>query len=96
MWEGARAASVQWTGSFQTCAGHTQGPRVCSVTQPCFPEGHLPTLYDFHFDSKRNHWIPWSELVPEYIHDHHRKFIDILGEQEEVRVFPGLAGTCPP
>ncbi|KAH0502213.1 Dynein heavy chain 10, axonemal [Microtus ochrogaster] len=40
--------------------------------------GHLPTLYDFHFDSKRNHWIPWSKLVPEYIHSHEKKFVDIL------------------
>uniref|UniRef100_A0A8C9QGL1 Dynein axonemal heavy chain 10 n=1 Tax=Spermophilus dauricus TaxID=99837 RepID=A0A8C9QGL1_SPEDA len=40
--------------------------------------GQLPTLYEFHFDSKRKHWIPWSKLVPEYVHDHQRKFIDIL------------------
>ncbi|XP_005344424.1 dynein heavy chain 10, axonemal [Microtus ochrogaster] len=40
--------------------------------------GHLPTLYDFHFDPKRNHWIPWSKLVPEYIHSHEKKFVDIL------------------
>ncbi|XP_013358995.1 PREDICTED: dynein heavy chain 10, axonemal isoform X2 [Chinchilla lanigera] len=40
--------------------------------------GHLPTLYDFHFDSKRNQWIPWGKLVPEYVHDRERKFIDIL------------------
>ncbi|XP_048641449.1 dynein axonemal heavy chain 10 isoform X3 [Marmota marmota marmota] len=40
--------------------------------------GQLPTLYEFHFDSKRNQWIPWSKLVPEYVHDHQRKFIDIL------------------
>ncbi|XP_069880965.1 dynein axonemal heavy chain 10 isoform X1 [Dipodomys merriami] len=40
--------------------------------------GHLPTLYDFHFDSKKNCWIPWNKLVPEYIHDHQRKFVDIL------------------
>ncbi|XP_027269695.1 dynein heavy chain 10, axonemal isoform X2 [Cricetulus griseus] len=40
--------------------------------------GHLPTLYDFHFDSKRNYWIPWSKLVPEYVHSHEKKFVDIL------------------
>ncbi|XP_069922194.1 dynein axonemal heavy chain 10 isoform X1 [Oryctolagus cuniculus] len=40
--------------------------------------GHLPTLYDFHFDPKRNQWIPWSKLVPEYVHSPERKFIDIL------------------
>uniref|UniRef100_A0A8C0ZLW2 AAA+ ATPase domain-containing protein n=1 Tax=Castor canadensis TaxID=51338 RepID=A0A8C0ZLW2_CASCN len=40
--------------------------------------GQLPTLYDFHFESKSNKWIPWSKLVPEYTHDHSRKFIDIL------------------
>ncbi|XP_023576433.1 dynein heavy chain 10, axonemal [Octodon degus] len=40
--------------------------------------GHLPTLYDFHFDSKRSQWIPWDKLVPEYVHDPERKFIDVL------------------
>ncbi|XP_012518857.1 PREDICTED: dynein heavy chain 10, axonemal [Propithecus coquereli] len=40
--------------------------------------GHLPTLYDFHFDSTRRQWIPWSRLVPEYVHSHQRKFVDIL------------------
>ncbi|XP_039327853.2 dynein axonemal heavy chain 10 isoform X2 [Saimiri boliviensis] len=40
--------------------------------------GQLPTLYDFHFDNKRNQWVPWSKLVPEYIHVPERKFVDIL------------------
>ncbi|XP_058137242.1 dynein axonemal heavy chain 10 [Dasypus novemcinctus] len=40
--------------------------------------GHLPTLYDFHFDPKREQWVPWSLLVPQYIHSFERKFIDIL------------------
>uniref|UniRef100_A0A8C0KP17 Dynein axonemal heavy chain 10 n=1 Tax=Canis lupus dingo TaxID=286419 RepID=A0A8C0KP17_CANLU len=40
--------------------------------------GHLPTLYDFHFDSTRKKWIPWNKLVPEYIHSQKSKFIDIL------------------
>ncbi|XP_069353305.1 dynein axonemal heavy chain 10 isoform X1 [Eulemur rufifrons] len=40
--------------------------------------GHLPTLYDFHFDGTRGQWVPWSKLVPEYVHSHERKFIDIL------------------
>ncbi|KAM8812104.1 dynein axonemal heavy chain 10 [Rhynchonycteris naso] len=40
--------------------------------------GQLPTLYDFHFDSAQKKWVPWSQLVPEYIHSHERRFIDIL------------------
>ncbi|KAK2497325.1 hypothetical protein MC885_009648 [Smutsia gigantea] len=40
--------------------------------------GHRPTLYDFHFDPTRKKWIPWNKLVPEYVHDRERKFIDIL------------------
>ncbi|XP_043835576.1 dynein axonemal heavy chain 10 [Dromiciops gliroides] len=40
--------------------------------------GQLPTLYDFHFDGKRKRWLPWSKLVPEYIHNPEQKFIDIL------------------
>uniref|UniRef100_UPI000FC45FB7 Dynein axonemal heavy chain 10 n=1 Tax=Bos taurus TaxID=9913 RepID=UPI000FC45FB7 len=40
--------------------------------------GQLPTLYDFHFDSTQKKWIPWNQLVPEYVHSRERKFVDIL------------------
>ncbi|XP_075390744.1 dynein axonemal heavy chain 10 [Tenrec ecaudatus] len=40
--------------------------------------GQLPTLYDFHFDSKQKKWIPWNRLVPEYVHVREKKFVDIL------------------
>ncbi|XP_039735198.1 dynein axonemal heavy chain 10 [Pteropus medius] len=40
--------------------------------------GHLPTMYDFHFDSAQKKWIPWNNLVPKYVHSHERKFSDIL------------------
>lgn len=52
---------------------------MTKTTRTLVPLGHLPTLYDFHFDPKQNHWIPWSKLVPEYIHSHEKKFVDILG-----------------
>ncbi|KAK3792441.1 hypothetical protein RRG08_045982, partial [Elysia crispata] len=45
------------------------------------PSGELPghmTLYDFLFDVKKKKWIPWSNLVPTYVHDVDRKFYDIL------------------
>lgn len=48
----------------------------------CPPTAQLPTLYDFHFDSTQKRWIPWSLLVPEYIHMPEKKFIDILGQSE--------------
>lgn len=44
------------------------------------PAAQLPTLYDFHFDPAQKKWIPWSKLVPEYVHSRERKFIEILGE----------------
>ncbi|KAK7889071.1 hypothetical protein WMY93_024631 [Mugilogobius chulae] len=40
--------------------------------------GHLPTLYDFHFDEKQMKWIPWRSLVPKYLHNPDMKFADIL------------------
>ncbi|XP_069789574.1 dynein axonemal heavy chain 10 isoform X2 [Narcine bancroftii] len=40
--------------------------------------GQLPTLYDFHFDDEKLKWIPWSKLVPKYIHSPQVKFLDIL------------------
>ncbi|XP_078791125.1 dynein axonemal heavy chain 10 isoform X3 [Oryzias latipes] len=39
---------------------------------------YLPTLYDFHFDETQEKWVPWSSLVPEYIHNPAMKFADIL------------------
>uniref|UniRef100_A0A803XS79 Dynein axonemal heavy chain 10 n=1 Tax=Meleagris gallopavo TaxID=9103 RepID=A0A803XS79_MELGA len=40
--------------------------------------GQLPTLYDFHFDGFQKKWVPWMQLVPEYIHNPQKKFLDIL------------------
>ncbi|XP_065594770.1 dynein axonemal heavy chain 10 [Cyrtonyx montezumae] len=40
--------------------------------------GQLPTLYDFHFDGVQKKWVPWMKLVPEYIHNPQKKFLDIL------------------
>uniref|UniRef100_A0A8B9BUE2 Dynein axonemal heavy chain 10 n=1 Tax=Anser brachyrhynchus TaxID=132585 RepID=A0A8B9BUE2_9AVES len=40
--------------------------------------GQLPTLYDFHFDGIQKKWVPWMKLVPEYIHNPQKKFLDIL------------------
>uniref|UniRef100_A0A8C3NCR8 Dynein-1, subspecies f n=1 Tax=Geospiza parvula TaxID=87175 RepID=A0A8C3NCR8_GEOPR len=40
--------------------------------------GQLPTLYDFHFDESQKMWVPWMQLVPEYIHNPEVKFLDIL------------------
>uniref|UniRef100_A0A8C5K168 Dynein, axonemal, heavy chain 10 n=1 Tax=Jaculus jaculus TaxID=51337 RepID=A0A8C5K168_JACJA len=62
---------------------HMSQPILClhvynGGTQTIFPVGQLPTMYDFHYDPKRNQWIPWSKLVPEYVHDREKKFVDIL------------------
>ncbi|XP_055020703.1 dynein axonemal heavy chain 10 [Boleophthalmus pectinirostris] len=40
--------------------------------------GHLPTLYDFHFDGKQMKWVSWRSLVSKYVHDSDMKFADIL------------------
>ncbi|XP_021268215.1 dynein heavy chain 10, axonemal isoform X2 [Numida meleagris] len=40
--------------------------------------GQLPTLFDFHFDGFKKKWVPWMRLVPEYIHNPQKKFLDIL------------------
>lgn len=37
-------------------------------------------MYDFHFDASQKNWVPWMQLVPEYIHNPEVKFLDILGE----------------
>ena len=38
----------------------------------------MPQMYDYFFDDEKLEWIPWNQLVPAYIHDPERKFIDIL------------------
>lgn len=80
--------SVQWLSRQQVALAHLMHAPGLTVS-PCLrlkrngslcTTGHLPTMYDFHFDSTRKKWIPWNKLVPEYVHVHERKFIDILGE----------------
>ncbi|KAM4707116.1 dynein axonemal heavy chain 10 [Discoglossus pictus] len=61
-----RLASMSTAYDEQTLAGPGELP------------GQLPTIYDFHFDGGKKKWIPWSHLVPKYIHNPGEKFIDIL------------------
>ncbi|XP_074410515.1 dynein axonemal heavy chain 10 isoform X7 [Zonotrichia albicollis] len=53
---------------------HTEGV----MAKPGELPGQLPTLYDFHFDGSQKMWVPWMQLVPEYIHNPEMKFLDIL------------------
>ena len=36
------------------------------------------TLYEHTWDQKKKKWVPWGNLVPNYVHDPDRKFYDIL------------------
>ncbi|TPP59989.1 Dynein heavy chain 10 axonemal [Fasciola gigantica] len=46
-----------------------------------------PSLFDYYFDSEKSVWIPWKNLVPEYIHDRNKKFNELLvPTKETVRV----------
>lgn len=67
-----------------------------SDIRPLFTAGHLPTLYDFHFDATRKKWIPWSQLVPDYVHSPERRFIDILGKREADPVLGLTASVLVP
>ncbi|XP_033627732.1 dynein heavy chain 10, axonemal-like [Asterias rubens] len=40
--------------------------------------GQLDSIYEYFFDQEKKKWIPWSRLVPKYIHDPERKFYEIL------------------
>lgn len=37
-----------------------------------------PTLYEYFWDVEQKKWMPWSLLVPKYIHEPSRKFSEIL------------------
>ncbi|XP_062480123.1 dynein axonemal heavy chain 10 isoform X3 [Pezoporus occidentalis] len=49
-----------------------------TLAKPGELPGQLPTLYDFHFDASKKQWVPWMNLVPEYIHNPEVRFRDIL------------------
>uniref|UniRef100_U3K3Y5 Dynein-1, subspecies f n=1 Tax=Ficedula albicollis TaxID=59894 RepID=U3K3Y5_FICAL len=59
-----------------SCMTIVQGENV--LAKPGELPGQLPTLYDFHFDVSQKKWVPWMQLVPEYIHNPEVKFLDIL------------------
>jgi dynein heavy chain len=43
--------------------------------------GELPgsnSLYEYFWDGEQNKWVPWSQLVPKYIHDPEMKYNQIL------------------
>ena len=45
------------------------------------PSGELPgnqTLYEFFYDGEKKQWIPWSKMVPAYVHNPDLKFYEIL------------------
>lgn len=62
--------------------------RYLSALPPIPPDGPAPragelpggetSLYEFFFDVKDGHWIPWTALVPKYEHRHSIKFNEIL------------------
>lgn len=37
-----------------------------------------PTLFEYFFDSKKLVWVPWVDVIPEYVHDPEKKFSEIL------------------
>ncbi|XP_039416979.1 dynein heavy chain 10, axonemal isoform X2 [Corvus cornix cornix] len=59
-----------------SCMSIVQGENI--LAKPGELPGQLPTLYDFHFDGSQKKWVPWMQLVPEYIHNPEVKFLDIL------------------
>ncbi|GFS12625.1 dynein heavy chain 10, axonemal [Elysia marginata] len=43
--------------------------------------GELPgiqTLYEYFYDGEKKQWIPWSKMVPNYVHNPDLKFYEIL------------------
>ena len=57
-------------------------PKMSDSDDSFAPPGMLPSryplLYDYHFETDKNQWIPWRLLVPEYVHDPERPFHEIL------------------
>ena len=37
-----------------------------------------PTLFEYYFDSKQLVWVPWVDVIPDYVHDPEKKFSEIL------------------
>jgi len=39
---------------------------------------NLPTLYEYMFDQQKLSWVPWSDMIPDYVHKPEMKFNEIL------------------
>ena len=39
---------------------------------------NLPTLYEYMFDQEKLLWVPWGDMVPDYVHRPEVKFNEIL------------------
>ena len=56
----------------------TSNPSPGASAKPGEVPTDLDTLYQYYYDPKRRLWVPWTELVPEYIHDCSKRFTEIL------------------
>ncbi|KAG5844641.1 hypothetical protein ANANG_G00164650 [Anguilla anguilla] len=72
------AGKVKFDGFLKKLSGMTTSHDESALANPGEIPGTMPTLYDFHFDGEQRKWVPWSSLVPTYVHDVDVQFIDIL------------------
>ncbi|KAJ8284497.1 hypothetical protein COCON_G00033470 [Conger conger] len=72
------AGKVKFDGFVKKISCMTTSNNENSLANPGEFPGTLPTLYDFHFDGEQRKWVPWSSLVPTYIHNNDVQFIDVL------------------
>ncbi|EDO35852.1 predicted protein [Nematostella vectensis] len=59
-------------------AGIPANPAEGTVVGPGELPSAQPTLYEYYFDSKKLLWVPWLDVVPEYVHNPDLKYNEIL------------------
>lgn len=69
---------IVFDGFLKRIASLPQNPAEGSVVGPGEIPSAQPTLFEYFFDSKKLVWVPWVDIIPEYLHDPEKKFSEIL------------------
>ncbi|GFO07645.1 dynein heavy chain 10, axonemal [Plakobranchus ocellatus] len=81
VWSLGAALTEESRVQFEKYLKYLSGLTIVTDEKKFAVAGELPgnhTLYDFMYDPNKKKWIPWSHMVPAYVHDVDRKFYDIL------------------
>ncbi|KAJ7387135.1 Dynein heavy chain 10, axonemal [Desmophyllum pertusum] len=65
-------------GFVKRIASLPQNPAAGTAVGPGEIPSAQPNLFEYYFDSKKLLWVPWIDVIPEYLHDPEKKYSEIL------------------